>query len=126
MLLLYPVSAFRKVGNYRKKNGKCPDVFEHFQKSPSTQPVRQPSTGPLQPMQRNKNGLPGFATIVRPRIGTFSLCVNEHFGNLNDLRGRVKPASLPVLSVSGQSVASRSEEHTSELQFSVSVVSQLP
>src|SRR5271165_1374962 len=41
-------------------------------------------------MQRKEDRVPRFTMIVRQRTGTFSLCVNEHFGNLDNSRGQVK------------------------------------
>jgi len=110
MLLLDPVSAFREVGNHREKNRKGADVFEHFEKSPSTKPIHQPSTRPLQPLQWNEKRVPGVPMKVRQRCGRFSLCVNEHFGNLDNSRRQVKH----VLLIHPNSPATRSESGSFE------------
>jgi hypothetical protein len=108
MLLLEPITTFRKIRNYCKKNGKCPHVFKNFEEGPPTQPIDHPSASPLQPMQRKENRVPSLSIIVRQRTGTFSLGVNEHAGNLDILVRQVKL----VLSIRANSTCSPEEgEH---------------
>ena len=56
--------------------------------------------------------MPSLSIIVRQRIGTFSLGVNEHSGNLDILRSQVKL----VLSIRANSTCSPEEgEHEHDL-----------